>query len=386
MTDTTFDFDTPIDRQDTDSIKWDKYRGRDITPMWVADMDFMSPPAVIQALQERVAHPIFGYTHPPDELLELVVNMIDRKYYWRISPEWIVWLPGLVTGLNVCCRAVDDVGSDIMTTLPIYPPFLSAPRLSGRYPITIPMTWEEGGTWQLDMNQIESSLTSRTKLFLLSNPHNPTGRVMTIGELFELASICKKHDMIICSDEIHCDLILDRDKRHIPIASLNPDIEERVITLMAPSKTYNLPGLGCAFAIIADPVIRERFSRQMTGIVPYVNTLGYVAARAAYQDGGPWLDALIKYLRGNRDLVMQEINHIPGLSMAHVEATYLAWINATALRLADPVAFFEQAAGVGLSDGKEFGFPGYLRLNFACPRKVLKNCLQKMAVAVNRRG
>ncbi|MBU0991936.1 MAG: PatB family C-S lyase [Proteobacteria bacterium] len=380
MPDNKFDFDTPIDRKNTDSIKWNKYQGQNIFPVWVADMDFVSPKAVLKALHDRVDHGVFGYTHPPDELIRILIERMKNHYNWQVSAEWFVWLPGLVTGLNVCCRATGKEDDDVLTTTPIYPPFLSAPGFSSRQLITAPLK-QSGDKWTFDFNKFEEAITERTRLFLLCSPYNPVGRVFAKEELLELSSICRKHDIVICSDEIHCDLILDSHKNHMPTASLNQDVEKQVITLMAPSKTYNLPGLGCSFAIIADPDLRHRFRKAMAGIVPHVNTLGYQAALAAYRDGDEWLAALISYLRGNRDIVMKTVNQIPGLKMTPVEATYLAWINARAMGLENPAAFFEQA-GVGLSDGTEFGFPGYLRLNFACPRQELIRCLEKMDNAV----
>jgi cystathionine beta-lyase len=197
-----------------------------------------------------------------------------------------------------------------------------------------------------------------------------------------LADICERREMVICSDEIHCDLILDPNRRHQPTAGLDPAVAARTITLMAPSKTFNLPGLGCSFAIISDDALRRRFRHVMAGIVPYVNLLGYTAALAAYRDGDNWLAALLDYLRGNRDLVQETVNALPGLSMTSVEATYLAWIDARNLGVSDPAAFFEEA-GVGLSDGAEFASPGFMRLNFGCPRPLLRRALEGMARAVD---
>ncbi len=375
-----FDFDRQIDRRETGSLKWEKYKGRDVIPLWVADMDFASPPAVIEALQQRVEHGAFGYTMAPQELVEVILERLQRLYGWRVEAEWLVWLPGLVTGLNVACRAVGTEGADVLTHVPVYPPFLSAPELSGRQTIRVPMA-EMEGRWTIDFDLLEQMVTPRSRLFLLCNPQNPTGRVFCRDELEQLADFCERHDMVICSDEIHCDLILDPARRHLPTASLDPAVAARTITLMAPSKTFNLPGLGCSFAVIGDDALRRRFRRVMAGIVPYVNLFGYTAALAAYRDGEAWLDALLDYLRGNRDLVQRAVSAMPGLAMATVEATYLAWIDARGLGLNDPAAFFE-LAGAGLSDGREFGWPGYVRLNFGCPRPLLRQGLERMARAV----
>jgi cystathionine beta-lyase len=377
-----FDFDTLVERRGTASLKWDRYKGRDIIPLWVADMDFQSPPAVINALKQRVAYGVFGYTIPPDELNEVVVGMLASNYDWIVKPEWLVWLPGLVCGLNVTCRAAGEDDDDVMTAVPVYPPFLTAPGNSRRNLIKVPLK-EIDNRWEFDFDRIEKSITDKTRLFILCNPHNPIGRAFTREELSTLADICHKHDIVICSDEIHCDLILDRDKIHIPTATLNAEAAARTITLMAPSKTFNLPGLGTAFAVISEKNLRRRFKKAMAGIVPGVNALGYTAARAAFAECADWHAALLEYLRGNRDTVAQAVHRIPRLSMAPLEATYLAWIDMRATGLENPAVFFEHA-GVGLQDGAEFDGPGFVRLNFGCSRILLEKALQRMTAAMEK--
>jgi cystathionine beta-lyase len=377
-----FDFDTLVERRGTASLKWDRYKGRDIIPLWVADMDFQSPPAVINALKQRVAYGVFGYTIPPDELNEVVVGMLASNYDWIVKPEWLVWLPGLVCGLNVTCRAAGEDDDDVMTAVPVYPPFLTAPGNSRRNLIKVPLK-EIDNRWEFDFDRIEKSITDKTRLFILCNPHNPIGRAFTREELSTLADICHKHDIVICSDEIHCDLILDRDKIHIPTATLNAEAAARTITLMAPSKTFNLPGLGTAFAVISEKNLRRRFKKAMAGIVPGVNALGYTAARAAFAECADWHAALLEYLRGNRDTVAQAVRRIPRLSMAPLEATYLAWIDMRATGLENPAVFFEHA-GVGLQDGAEFDGPGFVRLNFGCSRILLEKALQRMTAAMEK--
>lgn len=377
-----YDFNEIIDRRNTASEKWDKYNGRDIIPLWVADMDFRSPPAVIEALRQRAEHGVFGYTAAPGELTEEVQVMLEKKYGWQVKAEWIVWLPGLVTGLNVTCRAVGEDHDDVMTAVPVYPPFLTAPGHSRRNLITFPLV-QNNDRWEFDYDGFEKAITPKTRLIILCHPHNPVGRVFTLEELKTLAYICVSHDIIICSDEIHCDLLLDEDKPHIPIAVIDPEIAYRTITLMAPSKTFNIPGLGCSFAVISDRQLRRRFKRARAGIVPMVNTMGFAAALAAYRHGGQWLTALLSYLRDNRDFVTDAVAGMPGMSMTHVEATYLAWIDTQATGLDDPVKFFE-AAGVGLSDGREFDGPGFVRLNFGCPRSTLEEALRRMRKALEK--
>ena len=379
-----FDFDTVLERRGTASLKWEKYRERDIIPLWVADMDFRSPPAVIRALQQRIENGVFGYTITPDDLNETVMAMLQTQYAWKVEPEWLVWLPGLVTGLNVACRAVGEDGDDVMTAVPIYPPFLSAPGFSRRNIIKVELH-EDNNQWQFDFDRLEKSITAATKLFLLCSPHNPVGRVFTAAELTTLADICQKYDIVICSDEIHCDLILDRQKSHIPTATLNPDVAARTITLMSPSKTFNLPGLSCALAVIPAKKLRHSFKKVMAGIVPRVNAVGYTAARVAFEECAEWHAALLEYLRGNLAAVEQAIHQMPELSMAPVEATYLAWIDMRHSGVKNPAAFFEDA-GVGLQDGIEFDAPGFVRLNFGCPRSLLEKALDRMAMAMAKNG
>jgi len=375
-----FNFDEPIDRHHTASLKWERYGGRDIIPLWVADMDFRSPPAVLEALHRRVEHGVFGYGVAPDALAETICEMLAARYRWQVAPEHLVWLPGLVCGLNIACRSVGAAGDEVITLVPVYPPFLTAPRNSDRLLVTVPLV-SEGEQWVMDFDELAKSISPRTRLLLFCSPHNPVGRVFSRHELGRLVSFCERHDLVICSDEIHCDLILDRDKSHIPTASLGPEAADRTITLMAPSKTFNIPGLGCSFAIISNRQLRTRFVQAMTGIVPEVNILGFAAAEAAYRHGWGWLAGLLEYLRGNSRLVEEEIGAMGYLAMHHVEATYLAWIDGRRIDKMFPGRFFE-ASGVGLSEGSDFGFPGFVRLNFGCRRALLQEALQRMRRAV----
>ncbi len=378
----SFDFDTVPDRRSTDSLKWRRYHGRDIIPMWVADMDFRAPACVLEALHARVEHGVFGYAVPPEGLVEAVVERVERRYHWRIEPSWIVWLPGLVPALNLASRAFGDDGDEVLTFTPAYPPFLAAPGHVRREMKVVPLR-REGTRWTFDLERFESELSARSRVLLLCNPHNPVGRRYEPDELRGVAEICLGRNVVICSDEIHCDLVLDGG-RHVPIATLGEDIAARTITLMAPSKTFNIPGLNCAFAVIPNADLRRPFQKAREGIVPGTNALGYAACLAAYRDGEPWRTALIEYLRRNSRLVYQTVNNeIPGLSMDEVQATYLAWIDTTELGLSEPAKFFEQA-GVGLSDGADFLGPGYVRLNFGCPEKTLREGLDRMKRAVDK--
>jgi cystathionine beta-lyase len=328
MTGGVFDFDAPVERAASDSVKWAKYAGRDIIPLWVADMDFAAPPAVLAALRERVEHGVFGYNQPTTAQVEAVQGYLVRHFGWQVEAEWIVWLPGLVTGINVACRAVGEAGDAVFTATPIYPPFLGAPVDSARRTVSAPLVRDSSG-WLWDFPAVDAVLKgSRPKLMLLCHPHNPTGRVWTEDELWQLAALAEKHDLAVCSDEIHNGLVLDPNCRHRVFATLSPEIAARSITLMAPSKTFNIPGLGCAFAIISSASLRRGFQRAMHGIVPHVNALGMAANEAALTRCDDWQAALRNYLRGNARAVERAVADLPGLDMRPVEATYLAWIDA----------------------------------------------------------
>lgn len=371
------DFDRIIERRQTYSTKWDKYASRDILPLWVADMDFASPPSVMDALHKRIEHGVFGYTEAPDSLVEAVCLYALKHYRWRLDPDWFVWLPGLVPGLNLACRSVGDTGDAVLTATPVYPPFLRAPGQASRKLITVPLV-DRGPDWGWDFPSLEAAITPRTRLLLLCHPHNPVGRAWREQELVQLIALAKRHHLIICSDEIHCDLILDAKLSHLPLACVDAEFASRTITLLAPSKTWNLPGLGCSLAVIPDTVLRRRFRHEMAGLVPGVNVLGFTAAEAAYRDVGVWRDALLDYLRGNLRLLEEGFAAHPRLKLTVPEATYLAWIDARAIDPVNPLPRFE-ALGVGLSDGRDFGFPGYLRLNFGCRRALIEEALIRLA-------
>jgi cystathionine beta-lyase len=347
-------------------------------------MDFCSPPAVIEALHRRTDHGIFGYTNASPELVDTVVGMLERDFGWSVDPAWLVWLPGLVSGLNVTCRAVGEDGDDVLTLVPVYPPFLSAPRHSRRGLVRVRLR-EDSNRWSIDFDRLKAALTARSRLFLLCNPHNPVGRVYDRAELERLAEWCLGAGITVCADEIHCGLVLDPERPHIPLASLGREVAERTITLMAPSKTFNLAGLGCSFAVIPAEPLRRSFLQAKAGIVPMINPYGYLAAQVAYRDCEDWRLALLSYLRRNRDVLAEALLAMPGgLSMAPVEGTYLAWLDIRRAGLDEPVRFFEEA-GVGLQDGREFDGPGFVRLNFGCPHSVLVEALARMKRALDKR-
>ncbi|CAI0930845.1 Cystathionine beta-lyase PatB [Serratia proteamaculans] len=374
-----FNFDQWVDRSHSDSVKWDKYRDRDIIPLWVADTDFPSPPAIIAALQQRIAHAVFGYSHPSPELIEVFTHRMLERYGWRINPEWLIFLPGMVCGLNLCVRAFTAEGEGTLAPSPIYPPFRKAAKFAGRSQLSVPLRLQDR-RWLLDFSAIAGQLNGKEKLLLLCNPQNPGGTVYRRQELLQQHAFAQAHELIVCSDEIHCDLLLEPGGEHIPFATLNDDAAQRSITLMSPSKTFNIAGLGASMAIIPNPELRQKLVRARSGIVPEVDVLALVAAQAAYQHGQDWLDALLIYLRANRDLVTERINAMPGLLLQPIEATYLAWIDCSQLAVDNPHAFFEQA-GVGLSPGLDFGNRHFVRLNFGCRRELLLQALDRMMLA-----
>jgi cystathionine beta-lyase len=366
-----FDFDAPVDRSGTWSTRWERYAGRDVIPLWVADTDFRAPPAVLEALSRRVEHGVLGYSVPPPELREAIVERMQALYGWRIQASWIVFLPGVVAGLHLAARTLVPAGGHALSPMPIYHHFPRALELAGRDYSKLPLVLQKG-RWVYDEDAFRGLARKSTAAFFLCNPQNPGGTVFAREELLRLAEI--SDGMTIVSDEIHCDLVLDAGRRHVPIASLAPDISRRTVTLMSPNKAFNFPGAGCAWAIIEDAGLRRTFGADVEAhALPSPSTFGYDAALAAFRHGGPWLEAQIAYLRANRDLVESTL----ALPMAHVEATYLAWIDCSGLGVADPHAHFLER-GVALSPGAQFGDPRFVRLNFGTQRARLEQALSRI--------
>jgi cystathionine beta-lyase len=383
----TYNFDQYIERRGTDGYKWTEY-GDDVVPLWVADMDFASPEPVIRALHERVAHGIFGYGRPMPELLHLICERMQRLYNWTVTPDQLVFLPGLVAGLNVVCRAIGKPGDGVLMQTPVYPPFLKAPLHHGRTADTAELAVGREGRllrYEIDYDAFESAITPRTRLFFLCNPHNPIGRGYSREELTCMAEICLRHNVVICSDDIHCDLLLD-NTGHMPLAALSPEIAEHCITLMAPSKTFNIAGLKCSFAIVPNPDLRRRLVLVISGMGMAVNLMGYTAALAAYREGADWLAELRRYLTANRDfLVNYVLEYFPDFYTTVPEATYLAWFDCREAGIeGNPFQFFLKQARVALNDGVHFGpgGQGFVRLNFGCPRSTLAEALERMRAAL----
>lgn len=371
------DFDQIIPRRGTGSIKWDRFPTLD--PFWVADMDFMSPPAVLDVLKERIAHGVMGYAHAHDGLVEAIGEYMQSRHGLAIEEKEIVHLGGLVPALSLAARAFGKPGDAVMTCTPIYPPFLGIHNDAEMEVIAVPHV-EVNGQWGFDWDAMEAAVTPGTKLFLLSNPQNPLGRVFSQDEMSQLAIFCERHDMILISDEIHCDLILDDEATpHVCAAGLPEQLQKRIITLLAPSKTYNIAGLGYAFTLIRDDSLRRKFCAARGHTLPEINCLAYYAAEAAYRDGEPWRQDLIAYLRKNRDTVTDFVRSRTKFIIPDIEATYLAWIDCRSMGIENPAQFFEQEAGIYLSDGNYFGAPGHIRFNYGCPHSRVLEGLEKMA-------
>jgi cystathionine beta-lyase len=373
-------FDEILPRGNGDSIKWNQYPA-DVLPLWVADMDFRAPEAVISALQERVAQGIFGYPSESEELRSAVVDWLAERFEWKVSPEAVILLPGVVNGFNLACQAATQPGDGVLIQTPVYPPFLRVAGYAGAQQQKVELMPNATGRYGIDFDRFEASFTNRTRAFLLCSPHNPVGRVWRRDELERMAKVCVDRDVVICSDEIHADLVFS-ESRHIPIASLSPEVSERTITLIAPSKTFNIPGLCCSLAIIENETLRRQFMHARRGLVGEVNLLGQTAALAAYRHGADWLEAVLQYLQANRDFLVKTIqDELPQLHIASPEGTYLAWIDCRDAGLAvNPHVHFLDKAKVAMNDGAWFdkNGEGFVRLNFACPRSILEEALSRM--------
>lgn len=368
-------FDKEIDRRNTNSYKWDKYP-EEVLPVWVADMDFQAAPPIIEALNKITQHGVFGYSRCPDELYEVVIHRLATRHNWDVEKNWMVWLGGLVPAIGLAVRAFTQVGEAVMMATPVYHPFMIETEMADRELQKVPLRLE-GERWTLDFDAIEAAITPKTKLFLLCNPHNPVGTMFTWEELQQLHEICQRHGILVCSDEIHCDLVLDDTKKHITYATLSPEAAQNSLTLLAPSKTFNLAGLGCSLAVIPNEKFRAKFMRTKAGLMPMLSAYAYEAALAAYRDGAEWHSGLLTYLKANHDLLLETVNQMKGVKMRPLEATYLAWIDVRDTELTDVAKRLEEA-GIGINDGSIFGQPGFIRLNFACTRATLEEVLRRM--------
>ena len=378
-----YDFDRIIDRRGSNAIKWDIF-GEGILPLWVADMDFASPTEIISGIQARMDHPIFGYQGKDVELLDVIRHWIFIQHGWKIAPEDILLLPGVVAGFNWTVRSFTEINNSIIFQTPVYFPFFKISENNNVQQITVPLKNTING-YEIDFDDFEAKIRDDTRVFILCNPHNPVGRVFRKKELERLGEICLAYNIIICSDEIHCDLVYTGHK-HLPIASLSEEFALNTITLMAPSKTFNIPGLHFSFAVVQNEILRKKMTSKRNGMIGDPNILAQSAAKAAYEHGREWLETLLKYLDQNRQLVVEFIRaNIPEIRVHSPEGTYLAWLDCSALNLEEgPFKFFLENAKVALNNGEMFGgnSRNFVRINFGCPKPVLIEALNKMSNSI----
>lgn len=378
------EFDRIIPRGGSASLKYDARRevfGReDVIPLWVADMDFAVPPAVQQALAQRAAHPVFGYTVFPDSLRDSLIRWLQARHAWTVASESIVFCPGVVPSLHASIMALTRPGEAVIAQPPVYAPFLSAPAATGRRLLLNPLKLEDG-CYRFDADDLERCAQEGGRLLILCSPHNPVGRVWREDELRALLAICEKHGIAVVSDEIHADLVYP-GIRHVPLATLNDQV--KIVTAVAPSKTFNIPGLGLSALIVPDQADRAAIAAAFDTLhVSAGNPFSIAAFGAAYREGGPWLDALLDYLAGTRDMVRGFLQqHLPAIRLIEPEGTYLLWLDCRALGLDDRQLrdFFVQKAGVGLSPGAMFGEQGsgFMRMNIGAPRSVIRQALENI--------
>ncbi len=388
------DFDEIISRTGTHSVKWDhrvEHCGRsDVLPMWVADMDFRSPPAVRTALKRAVEHGVFGYTARSERYERAIRGWLFDRHGWGVDPEWILYSPGVMPGVSYAIQAFSEPGDKVIVQSPVYPPFFGVIRENDRRVGENPLVLVDDH-YQMDMDDLERQLAEdRTRILLLCSPHNPVGRVWHYKELERVGELCEKHDVLIISDEIHGDIVYP-GAEHVPVASLDPDFQEITVTLTGPGKTFNVQGLISAFAVIPNDDLRKAFERVLKrNWVTLENALSIYACEVAYEEGAPWLDELLTYLNGNRAYLLDHIqDHCPGIRAIQPEGTYVAWLDCRELGLDDNELrdFFVDEAGVCPNSGVTFGAPGsgFMRLNFGCPRARLREGLDRISAALQAR-
>ena len=379
----TYDFNTELQRRGTGCIKWDRFP--ELDPFWVADMDFTSPPEVIEALQKRVADGVFGYPQAHNGLTEAVLTYLKEKQGVEVKVEEVVHLGGLVPALSLAARAFGGKGDALLTCTPIYPPFLGVHKDAEMELITVNHTIKDGVAG-MDWDAMENAVTPQTKVFLFCNPQNPLGRVFTKEEVEQVAQFCEKHNLILVSDEIHADMVFDETATpHFSTLRLAPEFRKRVITLLAPSKTYNIAGLGYSYAVIQDDSLRRRFNSAKGHTLPEINALSYYAAEAAYRFGESWRKELMVYLKGNYDLVKEIVTEkLPEVQTMEMEATYLFWMDFRGMKVENPAKILEEKTGLYLNDGAYFGRAGCCRFNFGCPRARVEEGINKLVSTIFR--
>lgn len=378
------DFTTVIPRKGTGCIKFD--RKPELDPFWVADMDFVSAEPILEALHKRIDHGVFGYPQAHEGLVDAVINYCGRRHETKIEESDIVHLGGLVPALSLACRAFCKPGESVMTCTPVYPPFIGTYKdAPGVDLITVPHTLVDE-RWTFDWEEMSKAVTGKTKLFILCNPQNPLGRAFSKTEVLQLAEFCAEHELILISDEIHCDLIHNEDQTpHFSTLRLPEKFRSRTITLLSPSKTYNIAGLGYAYAVIFDDSLRRRYNSAKGHTLAEINALAYYAAEAAYNECEPWRQELLSVLKSNWKVTQDFISsEIPEITLPHMEATYLAWMDCRTLPYPNPANHFEESVGLFLSDGAFFDGPGHVRFNFGCPQARVLEGLEKMKKALGK--
>lgn len=389
-----YDFDRVIARRGTGCEKWDGLKQifgvDDLLPFWVADMDFAVAPEIAAAVQARARHPVYGYHTREESFFEAAMAWEERRHGWRIERDWITNTPGVVTSLSAAVQSLTSPGDRVVIQPPVYHPFFSCVAGNGRQLVENPLK-VNNGRWEMDLTDLESKLDPSVKMLILCNPHNPVGRVWTREELLALGEVCQRHNLTILADEIHCDLIFT-GHRHLPFASLDPALASRTVTFFSPSKTFNIAGTYTSLVVISDPDRRTRYRTLIRALgIDQGNLFGMVAAETAFRAGEPWLEELLPYLEANADRLVAFVrDRLPSVEVRKPEGTYLAWLNFGSLGGAPSQlkSFLVREAKVGLSDGLVFGQQGrgFARFNFACPRVLLEEGLERMAVALQKRG
>jgi len=386
-----YNFDEIIDRKNTSCVKWDfaeqYFEAKDILPMWVADMDFKTPDFIVDAIKKRAAHEIYGYTVRPESYYSSMINWIDKKHQWKIEKDWIIFSPGIVPAVNMAVMAYTNPGDKIIVQPPVYFPFFSAVKDNGRQ-LVYNQLQLENGRYNMDFQDLEKKIDNRTKMIIISNPHNPGGSAWTKDELTKLGEICIKHHIILISDEIHSDLVIPPFK-HTAAANISEEIANVTISMMAPSKTFNLAGMASSSVIISNPKLRNDFQVFLDRVhVGMGNLFGMVASEAAYTHGKEWLDQMLHYVKGNLDYVEKYIKEkMPQIKMMRPEATYMIWLDFRSLGLSNEnlKAFVLQKAKLGLNDGPVFGpgGEGFQRMNLACPTSIVEEGMLRLKRAID---
>ncbi|MGD1041132.1 MAG: MalY/PatB family protein [Dehalococcoidales bacterium] len=394
-----YNFDLKCDRSNTNCVKWDAVKdmfgSEDVIPMWVADMDFPAAKPIVAALKKRAAHEFYGYTKPGPELIEAIVNRMQRKFDWQIRPEWIVFTPGVIPALSAAVRAVSRPGDEIILQQPVYFPFFSVVTQNGCKIVNNALKFD-GKRYSMNFKDLESKFRpaagshmthSRVKAIIYCNPQNPIGRLWTKAETARMGEIVIRNGGVVISDEIHCE-ILYKGYRHTPFAAISDEFAQNSVVCMAPSKTFNLAGLHASCIIIPNQKLRDSFSDAMAAVVPDPNVFGLVAMEAAFRDGDDWLAQMLDYLNGNLKITMEFFaNRIPKIKVIKPQGTYLLWLDCRRLGLDNQALsrFMREQARVGFDDGFMFGESGsgFERMNIACPRVILLEALARIEKAVN---